>query len=277
MRESFFIGKITFMKIKYVNLNIWSGQLLDQAINFLKKENPDIISLQEVYNGKDFNLPKHYRTLDILISELGFKHYIYHPNFIDARDIPVEMGNAILSRFPIVSNQAMILVGEFGRVDQDSILEELPRNILQGELEVKGLKVNVFNLHGIWGQHGDDTKERLEMVKKVVQMVGGKPKTILSGDFNFNERIFGTKMSRAVDFSYWHNTESAKNLEAVLQNVFKNERITSFNMKRKETDTDYARAAVDMVFVSSDIKVLEHQQPNIDISDHLPQVCVFEI
>jgi endonuclease/exonuclease/phosphatase family metal-dependent hydrolase len=265
------------MKVKYINLNIWSGRLLDQAVDFLKKENADILSLQEVYNGKDPSLPKHYRTLEILVSELGLPYHIYHSNFLDARDIPIEMGNAILSRFSIVSNDTAFLTGKFGRISQDGIIEELPRNILQAEIDARGLKINVFNMHGIWGQHGDDTKERLLMVEKIVKIISGKPKTILSGDFNFNERIFGTKMSHEIDLSHWYNTESVKKLEAVLQNVFKNERITSFNMKRKEHDIGYAKAVVDMVFVSSDIQVLKHEQPNIDISDHLPQVCVFEV
>ncbi|MBI3620306.1 endonuclease/exonuclease/phosphatase family protein [Candidatus Roizmanbacteria bacterium] len=40
------------MKLKFLNLNIWlGGMLFRSALKFLKAENADIITLQEVYNG----------------------------------------------------------------------------------------------------------------------------------------------------------------------------------------------------------------------------------
>lgn len=47
-------------------------------------------------------------------------------------------------------------------------------------------------------------------------------------------------------------------------------------MKRKTT-FGYATAVVDMIFVSGDICVTSKSCPKVDISDHLPLVCEFEI
>ena len=47
-------------------------------------------------------------------------------------------------------------------------------------------------------------------------------------------------------------------------------------MKRK-TDPGYAAAVVDMIFISKNIEVISHDCPQVDISDHLPLVCKFNI
>jgi len=61
-----------------------------------------------------------------------------------------------------------------------------------------------------------------------------------------------------------------------LTNIFGNELKTSFNMRRKD-NPGYATACVDMLFVSSDIKVMDKVCPDVDISDHLPLVATLRI
>jgi endonuclease/exonuclease/phosphatase family metal-dependent hydrolase len=53
--------------------------------------------------------------------------------------------------------------------------------------------------------------------------------------------------------------------------VFGEELKTTFNMKHKD-NPGYATAAVDMMFISPDIKVSEKACPEVDVSDHLPLV-----
>jgi len=55
------------MKIKFITLNILhGGELLDSILEFLNKEDPDIIALQEVCESKDLSLPKNLRTTSVL-------------------------------------------------------------------------------------------------------------------------------------------------------------------------------------------------------------------
>ena len=46
---------------------------------------------------------------------------------------------------------------------------------------------------------------------------------------------------------------------------------------RRKINPGYATAVVDMVFASSRLKILDHQCPDVDISDHLPLVVKIEI
>jgi endonuclease/exonuclease/phosphatase family metal-dependent hydrolase len=56
-----------------------------------------------------------------------------------------------------------------------------------------------------------------------------------------------------------------------LTSVFGDSLKTTFNISRKD-NPGYATAAVDMMFVSSDIEVIEKACPAVDVSDHLPLV-----
>jgi endonuclease/exonuclease/phosphatase family metal-dependent hydrolase len=47
-------------------------------------------------------------------------------------------------------------------------------------------------------------------------------------------------------------------------------------MHRKD-NPGYATAAVDMLFVSPGIKIIDRQCPDVDISDHLPVVATLEV
>jgi endonuclease/exonuclease/phosphatase family metal-dependent hydrolase len=82
----------------------------------------------------------------------------------------------------------------------------------------------------------------------------------------------------AGDFNLFPSTKTVELIEDHLKNVFKNELTTSFNMKQKTNpNTNYATSVVDMIFVSKNIKVIQHYCPQVDISDHLPLVSVIEL
>ncbi|MBU0974285.1 hypothetical protein KKD03_01130, partial [Patescibacteria group bacterium] len=85
---------------------------------------------------------------------------------------------------------------------------------------------------------------------------------LLAGDFNLN--------------TY---TKTIKKIENVLESVFKSDLKTSFNLKRKDLEKDpgYVTSAVDMMFVSKDVRVIKRSCPDVDISDHLPLVVELEL
>ena len=251
------------MEIKFVTLNIWSGgRLLDEIVSFIKKENPDIIAMQEVRNGKDSRLEKPFRTMEIFKKELGFPHYAFSPAFINTLSIGnIEEGNAIFSMFPIIHDKVTFFGKQYGEFNsEDSKHFELIPGILQhAVIEHQSLKLNIFNAHGIWGFDGKDNEGRLKMSKIIVDEVKDKKNVILAGDFNVKP-----------------NTKTIQNIEKYLKNVFKGELTTTFNMKQKVGE-GYATSVVDMVFVSKNIRVIKHFCSEVDISDHMPLVCILEL
>ncbi len=249
------------MQIKFLTLNILKGNLLSDVIDFLRSENPDIFVLQEVYNGSDRSLERKYRSFSIIKHELDIKHAVFAPAFLDATEnLNVENGNAIFSKYPITASDAVFFDIPFGPyIDVLDNFVTCPRNLLHGVTRVGSFSLDVFNIHGIWGFDGADNKRRLEMSRTIADALKGKEKIILAGDFNLQP-----------------STQTIRNIEMHLRNVFKDELTTTFNMKRK-TEPGYAAAVVDMIFTSRNIKTLKHYCPEVDISDHLPLVCVSEI
>jgi endonuclease/exonuclease/phosphatase family metal-dependent hydrolase len=121
------------------------------------------------------------------------------------------------------------------------------------------LILNIFNIHGIWGLDSKDNERRLKMSKIIVDEIKNKENVILAGDFNVNP-----------------NTKTIENIELYLKNVFKDELKTTFNMKQK-VGKGYVTSVVDMIFVSKYINAIRHYCPDLDISDHLPMVCILEL
>ncbi|MBP7700755.1 endonuclease/exonuclease/phosphatase family protein [Candidatus Woesebacteria bacterium] len=268
------------MKLKIISLNIWLGGLLfEEIVEFLKAQDPDILMLQEVFDGKDISLEKRFRAFSVLKNELGYKYSDFAPAFIEniGENQKINQGNAIFSRFAIKNSKTCFYDIPFGeRIDQYEYFPVTPRNLQHVTInladqtqnsvdQVQNLAdqtqneplLHVLNTQGIWGTHGEDTERRTEMGKVILNEIGNNQPLILAGDFNFNP-----------------DTKVVENISKTLESVFKTELVTSFNLARKDLvkDPGYATAAVDMMFVSNDIEIISKSCLNVDISDHLPLV-----
>ncbi len=297
------------IKLKVISLNLWTGGLLfDEILQFLKGENPDILLLQEVYNSDDLSLKRNFRSFSILRDELNFSYSHFAPAFLESikssqavndlsavapvTNIPnqkIEQGNAIFSKFPLEAQETKFYDIPFGdRIDEFAYYSVTPRNLQHVILDLNpadkkadgqalldgkstsiegNQKLHVLNTQGIWGTHGNDTDRRLKMGDFIANEVSTSTQSekypvLLAGDFNLNPY-----------------TKTVEKIENILESVFKSSLKTSFNLKRKnlEKDPGYATSAVDMMLVSSDIKVLKKSCPNVDVSDHLPLVVELEV
>lgn len=230
-------------------------------IAFLRSEQPDILVAQEVYAGDDQKLPPNYRSLAEISRALDLPHTFFSPTFRDLSDVgAIEQGNAIFSHFPILETRTMFFDVPYNpsRVETpDSTFT--PRNLQHAVVDVQGTVLNVFNTQGIWGFDGNDNPRRLAMADAIAKEIQGKPRVILAGDLNVQE-----------------GTEAIQKIEAHLTNVFKGGLTSSFNLRHKPGNP-FASAIVDFVFVSADLRVLAHRAPDVDVSDHRPLVCEFEI
>lgn len=251
------------MRLKYLDYNILHGGEIEGCFEFIHVQNADIMALQEVFNGNDATAPRYMRT----VSELQKLFPSYHHSFAPElqwtyKRNTADIGNMVLSKYPIVSTSITFFDEGYAVLPEKREGNDWshdPKNMQVCEVDYNGITITVVNLHGIWGRDGKDNERRLSMMKKVVDQVRGKERVIVSGDFNVNE-----------------GTETIGMLEKELTNVFQGERKTSFNMRRK-SDPGYGVAVVDFIFVSRDIKAIDHSSPDVDFSDHLPLVAELEV
>lgn len=244
-----------------MTLNVWNGgKMMDEIITLLKKEQPDILTIQEAYNSHDPSLPRQLRTVDVLQDALDFGYTSFSPAFFDTLDtVQTDQGNAVLSQYPILATQTTFYDIPYKNTVSSHVSNayDLPRNLQHVVIEVEDEEINIFNTHGIWGEDGEDTTRRLRMSDVICSQIKGKEKVILSGDFNVN-----------------HYTESIKKIEEQLTNIFKDELPNSFNLSIKGETSGYAKAVVDNIFVGSDIIPGDHYMPMESVSDHRPLVTL---
>src|SRR3989338_86618 len=235
------------MRVKFLTLNIFNGEFLDKCIDFLKKENPDIFVLQEVYDSKDKSLEKKNRSLNILKKKFQEYYSFFTPEFYKKiNGTKVDSGNVIFSRFPILRRESVYYSKSYGerKISSPEEFVNTARNFQAAEVKINNHSLNIVNTHGIWGFDGKDNKERLRMSDIICSKAKELTNVILAGDFNIAP-----------------NTVTIKNIEKILNNVFKDELKSTFNMKIKTPfvnkssflgDNDikgYSQAVVDMVFV----------------------------
>jgi len=250
--------------IKFISLNLWQGgNLFNDILSFLDKEDADILVLQEVYDGKDLSLADKYRSVDVIQQRFNFPALDFAPAFLDNRsEGNIVQGNAIFSRLPIISSEVTFF-NEPYRTDYVEIpanFPTCPRNLQHVTLQTPAGEVNVFNFQGVWDMDGDNySEQRRKMSELIIKDVKDKHNVLLAGDTNAKP-----------------SNKAIKNIEKYLSSVFGNKLVTTFNMKRKD-DPGYGTAAVDMIFTSPNIKVILAECPKVDISDHLPLVAILEI
>ena len=97
------------------------------------------------------------------------------------------------------------------------------------------------------------------MYKTIADAVKDEDNSILSGDFNVRA-----------------GTRSIRQIERHMSNVFEGRLVTSFNMKRKFAG-GFSTSVVDMIFASPSIRILESYCPDVDVSDHMPLVVIFDV
>jgi endonuclease/exonuclease/phosphatase family metal-dependent hydrolase len=251
------------MTLKVVSLNIWVGELWPAPLDWLKQQNADILLLQEVTNSQDKSLPAKYRLLDELRRGLDYEYDDFVHSFVYREAVgAIPQGSAIFSRFPIKAQPArFFIVPKLAYYEnRPEHWNKVPRTLQHIELDTPAGRANVFNIQGIWDLNGDDySPARQRMTDTVLDAIKGKPNVIFGGDSNASQ---GNPL--------WQRVEKH------LKTAFPNGLNSTFNMRRK-SNPGYATAAVDVVYVSPNIKVLSAECPDVDISDHLPLVVTLDI
>jgi endonuclease/exonuclease/phosphatase family metal-dependent hydrolase len=254
------------MKIKVMSLNIWhGGYLWDTAVEFIKAENADILLLQEAYDGHDLHTERRFRMMDEFKSILGYEYSDFAKvmNYVTPEG-SFPHGNAIFTKFPIKSSSfSYFTEPQPGRDEYDDIPENwsiLPSKLQHVELETPTGPLDVFNMHGVWDLDGDNySQNRQKMRDIILRDTADKKNVIVAGDSNAKA-----------------SNQAMRELEPQLKSVFGQELKSTFNMRRKD-NPGYATAAVDLMFVSPNIKVLDKSCPDVDVSDHLPIIATLEI
>ena len=248
------------MTLHVIQINIWMGKFLHKLTKFLKQEEPDVVTMQEVSGGAP-NLWSD-KTIDMFLhfrDALGMQGVVA-PSYRAIGDPTSYFGNAVLVAGKVLDHRVVWLkeYREVESIKDPDVWPTLPRNVLDVECEfAAGRKLHVLSTHGAWGREPVDTPEKVRQAGVLaahLRSLGDEP-YILGGDFNMES---GSEVIRTID-SVAHNAVVASAIMSTL-----NMRIHYAASKIPEG------RRVDFIYTSPHFTVTRIETPMVDVSDHLP-------
>lgn len=243
--------------MKLIQLNIWWGGKLDQAIvKFLNEEKPDILCLQESASMEG----KSGMMLSVeQIKEIGnFKDLVHSPlvtfNFMHRK---VSMGNAILSKFSILNSKTLYTHLKHNKDFDWEKHDYNIRNLLHCELDTGKQKTHVLTHHGYHvPTHKDGNQETLKACKQIMHYIDSLngPK-ILAGDFNLSP-----------------NSESLEVINKKMTNL-----VVVNKLKTTRTNLTYKTEVCDYIFINKEIRAKKFTASDEVVSDHKALIMEFEV
>lgn len=229
--------------IRVATWNIWGGKKRFEVIQDLKSISFDVLALQEVtereVNGKIEN------DAAIIARELGLE-YTYAKAFRTDRHSPVyDMGNAILSKCPIVTSKVHEL-STLSTYEKNAATE--PRIALEACIQLKDKTVTVISTHlGYTDDLTNPTELQKQQLNKLLSSVP-KTQTILMGDFN---SLPESEIIHSIEINFKHA-------------AFPLTHPTWTNLKKE----NLPQWRIDYIFSSQDLRVESSEVIDTSASDH---------
>lgn len=188
------------IRLKVITFNMQFGKVWDakepdkasinilKSIKAIKRENADIILLQEVeqFNAEHSQMepPQNYNALKA--SMKGYDSYFSYPLY-NKDELPFGYGLAIFSRSPLLKKVKIDLPADDIQFEFGNKLHHLTERLLIGATCIfGGKKINIFNTHlqafFMLNKSSDHYPGQRETVIKSVTQ--SKAPTLLGGDFN---------------------------------------------------------------------------------------------
>ena len=248
--------------LKFIQINIYKGQYLDDLMRFLKDQNPDFISMQEVTAGEMNLCDKNLDLFEYFKKELSLN------GVIDKVMKPVDspngyLGNAVFSKYQITGSKTLVLKTfedfTLAKFNDFKSFVKFPRNLLSAESDLNGQKIRAISWHAAWTAPPTDTEETLRQAK----LVAGFLKN-LKEPF-----ILGCDMNAAPQ------SRTAGLVNAVANNLMMNSGVLQTNHPKVHKIAPRG-FLIDYIFTSSHFKLKKLEVPEVTISDHLPVVAELE-
>ncbi len=240
------------MKLKILSWNIWCGTYLDEVIKFLKTAEADIIALQEVSEDNKGNIA------ELIAKELGYKYvyttdidmpFKYLPGYKKDDEQTIKMGNAILSKYEIVSSK------------EHRLVENQKRTVIEANIKIGDNILNVFSIH-LRHTHQKQLELQDLQAENLLKFLPTK-NTIVMGDFNSLPE-----------------SSVIKKMNDSLQDIEMGSSTPTWSVYKEGCTClveDKIIYKLDYIFTSKEMKASSFKVYDSKASDHLPISVIIEI
>lgn len=175
--------------MKLLQLNVWMGRLTRQILPLIEELQPDIITAQEVFSShQEVPFPDTtFNVFELMQKAGGFTHTYFSPiGDFDYSGVKVGVGNGVLSRYELSSENTIFTNGSFQANADVSIFEANVRNVQFVTMGLPdGQTLHVVNHHAYWQPNPVGDEKTVSSMQKVVDEVTKlEGAVILAGDLN---------------------------------------------------------------------------------------------
>ncbi|HLC39731.1 MAG TPA: endonuclease/exonuclease/phosphatase family protein [archaeon] len=245
------------MKINVASWNIWVYGPRDfQGIaKFVRENKIDILGIQEV--GIYHDQKPSENIAEEIAEELKFD-YVFYEALKQVPEKPWAMGNAILSKFPIVESE----YNQLTPVKYDGKVENQPRILIKSKIQIGDKMLNFLTTHLQFTVKFTTTSIRLAQVEKILSVIKKlSGPIILAGDFNVAPE-----------------SEEIRKIEEVLARVDGKEPTWTIHpFEAFGWKVNSLKYRIDHIFLSKDLNYENFSIIPNKISDHLPIMATIEI
>ncbi len=164
--------------LKLVSYNIEGHKHIKHIAPLLRRHNPDVVCLQEVFE-QDFERLKRELKMNGRFAVMTYRE--------DVRGFDqVKQGLAMLSKFPLARVHMDFYYGHPRRPPTyiHPRTETVNRLLLTARIRKNGKKYVVGNTHFTWTPDGHASKRQIEDLSKMFRILGKFPEIAFCGDFN---------------------------------------------------------------------------------------------
>ena len=254
-------------RIKVIQINIYKGRYLESLADFLIREKPDLVTLQEVSSGK-VNLfsDTSINLFEYLKEKIGLFGFFSQDQKLK-EDANSKFGNAVFSRWPIKSTKVLILK-KFRPLTLEEFIDPkywpyVTRTLVDAVIAFNSKSVHLMSWHGAWTAPPTETAENIRqagLVADYLELLNKNNQSfILGGDLNMPPKTKVIDMINSVSNNLMINSPFEYTTHPKIHKI----------VPRK--------LLVDYIFTSHHFKVLSLDVPEVTVSDHLPVVAELEL
>jgi len=230
------------MFLKLITINIEGSKHLDKVLAFLKKENPDVVCLQEVF-AVDFPKIKNELKMEGKYFSTSNKASI---NKYTAQANGQE-GVALLTRLPHDSIKGHYYVGK-GDIPLFTDPYAKDRVLVHSTIESQEKKYTIGTTHFTWTPDGQPDKKQWQAFHSLMNYIKKFDNFVLCGDLNaprgremFAEftKYFTDHLPLEINSTLDPKLHKAGHLELVVDTIFSTSYYTVHNIKTAEGISDH--------------------------------------
>jgi endonuclease/exonuclease/phosphatase family metal-dependent hydrolase len=220
------VAQAGIQAVKLLQLNVWMGRLTRQIVPLIEREQPDIITAQEVFSaGSEIVFPD--RTFNIAeeIRQYGGYDYVYFSPTWDMHVAgqTVQLGNATFSKYPIASSETIFTCGEAMHNMTADNYRVNTRNAQFVTLRVGGADILIVNHHAYWEADPAGSEASVTAMQHVTDKLRtfSDIPTVVAGDMNLNPNTPGMRLFDGIarDLTATHNISSTLSVLGKAENV----------------------------------------------------------